>query len=67
MAPCLIGYGVIARRLYDDPLTKREGNIYWKWIENYVADDFAEAVRVGSGKLFASVPSKAILICDRYY
>ncbi|KFX89912.1 hypothetical protein O988_08426 [Pseudogymnoascus sp. VKM F-3808] len=48
MAPCLIGYGVIARRLYDDPLTKRDGNIYWKWIENYVADDFAEAVRVGS-------------------
>ncbi|KFY72822.1 hypothetical protein V501_07181 [Pseudogymnoascus sp. VKM F-4519 (FW-2642)] len=48
MAPCLIGYGVIARRLYDDPLTKREGNIYWKWIENYVADDFAEAVKVGS-------------------
>ncbi|OBT87822.1 hypothetical protein VE02_02131 [Pseudogymnoascus sp. 03VT05] len=48
MAPCLIGYGVIARRLYDDPLTKREGNIYWKWIENYVADDFTEAVKVGS-------------------
>ncbi|KFY23743.1 hypothetical protein V493_05665 [Pseudogymnoascus sp. VKM F-4281 (FW-2241)] len=48
MAPCLIGYGVIARRLYDDPLTKREGNTYWKWIENYVADDFVEAVRVGS-------------------
>lgn len=54
MAPCLIGYGVIARRLYDDPLTKREGNIYWKWIENYVADDFAEAVRVGSGKRLLS-------------
>lgn len=50
MAPCLIGYGVIARRLYDDPTTKREGNIYWKWIETYVADDFAEAVRDGSGE-----------------
>jgi thiaminase len=50
MAPCLIGYGVIARRLYDDPLAKREGNIYWKWIENYVADDYAEAVKVGSGE-----------------
>jgi thiaminase len=58
MAPCLIGYGVIARRLYDDPLTKREGNIYWKWIENYVADDFAEAVKVGSGKLLISYQVK---------
>lgn len=51
MAPCLIGYGVIAQRLYDNPLTKREGNIYWNWIENYVADDYVEAVRVGSGML----------------
>lgn len=49
MAPCLIGYGEIAKRLHADPKTKREGNIYWKWIENYVADDFTEAVKVGSG------------------
>ncbi|KAK6610674.1 thiamine biosynthesis protein (thi-4) [Botrytis cinerea] len=48
MAPCLIGYGEIAKRLHADPKTKREGNIYWKWIENYVADDFTEAVKVGS-------------------
>ncbi|KAI9740716.1 MAG: hypothetical protein M1818_004681 [Claussenomyces sp. TS43310] len=51
MAPCLIGYGVIAQRLYKDPTTKREGNIYWNWIENYVADDYSEAVRVGSALL----------------
>jgi thiaminase len=50
LAPCLLGYGGIAKRLHDDPKTKREGNIYWKWIENYVADDYAEAVGVGSGK-----------------
>ena len=49
LAPCLIGYGHIAKRLYADPNTKRQGNIYWKWIENYVADDYSEAVRVGSG------------------
>lgn len=49
MAPCLIGYKEIARRLHSDPKTKREGNIYWKWFENYVADDYTEAVRVGSG------------------
>jgi len=51
MAPCLIGYGDIAKRLHSDPNTKREGNVYWKWIENYVADDYTEAVRVGSGKV----------------
>jgi thiaminase len=49
MAPCLIGYGAIAKRLYGDKATKREGNIYWKWIENYVADDYTEAVKTGSG------------------
>ena len=50
MAPCLIGYGEIAKRLHADPKTKREGNIYWKWIENYVADDYSEAVQIGSGE-----------------
>ncbi|KAI9719829.1 MAG: hypothetical protein M1812_003318 [Candelaria pacifica] len=47
-APCLIGYGAIARRLYDSPKTVRGGNKYWKWIENYVAQDYVEAVRTGS-------------------
>jgi thiaminase len=50
LLPCLIGYGMIAKRLHDDPSTVREGNIYWKWIETYVADDYAEAVRNGSGE-----------------
>ncbi|KAK5014608.1 trifunctional hydroxymethylpyrimidine kinase/phosphomethylpyrimidine kinase/thiaminase [Cryomyces antarcticus] len=49
MLPCLIGYGEIARRLHNDPNTEREGNRYWQWILNYVADDYTEAVRVGSG------------------
>jgi thiaminase len=57
MAPCLIGYGDIAKRLHSDPKTKRDGNIYWKWIENYVADDYTEAVRVGCGKSL-SIPTK---------
>jgi hypothetical protein len=50
LAPCLIGYGAIARRLHSDEATLREGNQYLKWIENYVADDYTEAVRLGSGK-----------------
>ena len=56
LAPCLIGYGAIARRLYTEKSTARDGNRYWKWIENYVADDYTEAVRLGSGKNF-EVPS----------
>jgi thiaminase II len=44
---CLLGYGAISRRLFDDPNTKREGNRYWKWICNYVAEDYVEAVRLG--------------------
>jgi hypothetical protein len=63
----LIGYGEIAKRLHADPKTKREGNIYWKWIENYVADDYSEAVRIGSGEHLYFIgtsggwPQKALL------
>jgi thiaminase II len=49
LAPCLIGYGVIAKRLFADPKTLREGNRYWKWIENYAAADYSEAVELGIG------------------
>ncbi len=54
-APCLIGYGVIAKRLYEDPKTIREGNMYWKWIENYTDRDYTMAVEVGSGELRLSL------------
>jgi hydroxymethylpyrimidine/phosphomethylpyrimidine kinase len=30
------------------PETQRKDNTYWPWIENYVADDYTEAVRLGS-------------------
>lgn len=50
LAPCLLGYGVAARRLHEQYIDNHEGNKYWKWIENYVADDYQEAVRVGSGE-----------------
>jgi hydroxymethylpyrimidine/phosphomethylpyrimidine kinase len=61
LAPCLLGYSIIAKRLYSDPKTKRDGNTYWKWIETYVADDYSEAVRVGSGesKQFRSMSAES--------
>lgn len=52
LLPCLLGYGKIARRLYDDPQTLRGSqNRYWKWIETYVAEDYTSAVDAGTGKL----------------
>jgi thiaminase len=53
LAPCLIGYGAIARRLHDSSSAATRGeanNRYWRWIENYVAEDYVVAVRTGSGK-----------------
>jgi thiaminase len=50
MAPCLLGYGVIAKQLHADSRSKREGNMYWTWIQNYVAEDYQAAIKTGSGK-----------------
>lgn len=50
LAPCTLGYGAVGKMLFDHPDTKKEGNTYWPWIENYVAEDFTEAVRLASGK-----------------
>ncbi|KAI9020628.1 thiamine biosynthesis protein (Thi-4) [Hyaloraphidium curvatum] len=51
LAPCLLGYGVIGKRLAEDPATKRDGNPYWEWIEAYAADDYQEACREGREEL----------------
>ncbi|KAI8936893.1 hypothetical protein NX059_006125 [Plenodomus lindquistii] len=48
LLPCLVGYGVIAKRLYEDPSTVRVGSRYWKWIEQYVAAEYREAMMRGS-------------------
>lgn len=52
LAPCLIGYGATADRLYRERESKtaEQGNRYWRWVQNYVADDYTEAVRVGRGE-----------------
>ncbi|KAH8879839.1 hypothetical protein GQ53DRAFT_755594 [Thozetella sp. PMI_491] len=48
LAPCLLGYGVVAKQLHADPRSVKEGNHYWSWIENYVAEDYVTAVKTGS-------------------
>lgn len=49
LAPCLLGYGAVARMLCDDAATKRDGNPYWSWIEAYVSDEYFASVKVLSG------------------
>jgi thiaminase len=48
LLPCLIGYGIIARRLYEDPKTVRKGSRYWAWIEQYVGQEYMDAMVRGS-------------------
>ncbi|EXJ92840.1 hypothetical protein A1O3_01394 [Capronia epimyces CBS 606.96] len=49
LAPCLLGYGQAAQRLYaeKESRTTQQGNRYWRWVENYNADDYQEAVVAG--------------------
>ncbi|EDU51508.1 multifunctional protein thiED [Pyrenophora tritici-repentis Pt-1C-BFP] len=50
LLPCLIGYGIIAKRLYEDPSSVRVGSRYWIWIEQYVADEYRQAMMRGNGE-----------------
>lgn len=47
LLPCLIGYGIIAKRLFDDKNTLKEGR-YWTWIQQYVNKEYIEAMARGS-------------------
>ncbi|CAN6636457.1 hydroxymethylpyrimidine/phosphomethylpyrimidine kinase Thi20p [Trichomonascus vanleenenianus] len=47
LSPCLFGYLQAARILKEDPESVEENNPYWRWVENYLAEDFQEASAVG--------------------
>lgn len=40
LAPCIVGYAEIGRRLQTDPATVLAGNPYRAWIETYAAEDY---------------------------
>lgn len=40
LAPCVIGYAVICKRLIEDPATLRQGNPYKDWIEMYAGEEY---------------------------
>lgn len=44
LSPCAVGYGVIGKKLADDPGTKREGNPYLSWIEMYSGAEYLDLV-----------------------
>jgi hydroxymethylpyrimidine/phosphomethylpyrimidine kinase len=58
MFPCLIGYHHIAQRLstLQDPSEPKNANRYRQWIDNYIADDYTQAVGKGMGKCFFFFP-----------
>jgi hydroxymethylpyrimidine kinase/phosphomethylpyrimidine kinase len=67
LAPCLIGYGVTAARLAADPASVKgtHRNPYWRWVENYVADDYCDAVRVGRGEFSILVYANVVIMGER--
>jgi thiaminase (transcriptional activator TenA) len=45
LAPCIIGYGVIAAERIGDPGTRLEGNRYREWLEMYAGSDYQSLAR----------------------
>ena len=63
LAPCLLGYSEIAARLNEEP--KMERNPYLKWIENYITEDFRQAVVAGRGVWFITLPARCRQTADK--
>jgi hydroxymethylpyrimidine kinase/phosphomethylpyrimidine kinase len=57
LAPCLIGYNLIAEAIASNPeyADKKEGNKYWRWVENYTSQEYRESVRNGKELIEAEV------------
>ena len=51
LAPCVIGYGEIGRRLMADPATRRDGNPYLSWIEMYGGAEYQEVAAEAEAQL----------------
>ena len=52
LAPCVVGYGVIGRRLAADPVTRRgDGNPYDAWIAMYSGDEYVDVAGAAVAQL----------------
>lgn len=47
LSPCLFGYLEAAKKRSTDPLSVPKNNPYWKWVDNYLADDYVQASETG--------------------
>ena len=51
LAPCVVGYGEIGRRLAADPATATDGNRYASWIETYAGAAYQEVAGAAVAQL----------------
>jgi thiaminase/transcriptional activator TenA len=51
LAPCVIGYAVIAAERIADATTRLEGNPYREWLEMYAGQDYQELAREAAAAL----------------
>jgi thiaminase (transcriptional activator TenA) len=51
LAPCVVGYGVIAERLVRNPATVYDGNRYSAWIDMYAGEEYRELARAAVTRL----------------
>ncbi len=51
LAPCIVGYAVIAAERVGDPSTRIEGNRYREWLEMYAGSDYQGLAREAAAAL----------------
>jgi thiaminase/transcriptional activator TenA len=51
LAPCLVGYAVIAAERMADPGTRRDGNPYREWLELYAGAEYQDLAREAAAAL----------------
>jgi thiaminase/transcriptional activator TenA len=51
LAPCIVGYAVIAAERIADPGTRLEGNRYREWLEMYAGSDYQSLAREAEAAL----------------
>jgi thiaminase/transcriptional activator TenA len=51
LAPCIVGYAVIAAERVGDPRTRLEGNRYREWLEMYAGSDYQHLAREAEAAL----------------
>lgn len=61
--PCLIGYGIIAKSLFENASTSREGR-YWTWVQQYVDEKYVEAMARGSALIEEHASKQSVARVD---